>query len=214
MPNQPEDKPTLELSLEPVEIKPTDAQPNRIDAAEAEGIQTRKEPTEEDLTYTTIHEPSWLQWLLPGLIVTIILFSFIGHYLVSISFLVSLGALSLSSLILSKKPEAAVILAKVSDIQSLLGGMAMFWGAWSFLGLMTKMDNLSFVAIIIWLAGDIVLLCLGALFGIGALKKLTDSVGVHTTINVIKEKLSKVEVTLGIAGIAVAGVQLLHAPTQ
>ncbi|MCB9786928.1 MAG: hypothetical protein H6744_09585 [Deltaproteobacteria bacterium] len=92
--------------------------------------------------------------------------------LVSAIWLILLGVLGASSLIIAKKPDARQIIAKLAPYQGWIGAVSALWGVW---GLVRAVLNLGILgsAPLAWItmvAVALVQTCLGLILGIGVLK--------------------------------------------
>jgi hypothetical protein len=92
--------------------------------------------------------------------------------LISGIWLIVLGVLGASSLIIAKKPDAKEIIAKIAPYQGWIGAVSALWGVW---GLIRAILNLGLLgsAPVAWftmLAVAVVQTALGLILGIGVLK--------------------------------------------
>ena len=120
--------------------------------------------------------------------------------------LVLLSIIAVPSLILSKKPNAKELLAKIEPFQGWIGIIFCFWGVW---GLLTAMLNLDWLteAPLWWvtlLAGNLISVLLGFSLGSGLIHKLflskneTD----RAKSEELRQKIAPKQGRLGIFGIA------------
>src|SRR5690349_2788185 len=92
--------------------------------------------------------------------------------LVSGLWLVVLGILGASSLIISKKPNAAELIGKLAPYQGWIGAVSALWGVW---GIISSVLHLGWLAHwpIYWatfMANSAIEFALGLLLGVGVLK--------------------------------------------
>lgn len=124
--------------------------------------------------------------------------------LVSGIWLFVLGALAAPSIILSKRPDADQVLAKIAPYQGWIGVISAFWGAW---GIISSILNISWLtsAPIIWatlLAVGVVQLVLGILLGVGVMKTFAKSPEAHARLDQTVAKLAPKQGAFGIAAMA------------
>lgn len=132
--------------------------------------------------------------------------------LISGIWLFVLGALAAPGIILSKRPDADQILAKIAPYQGWIGVISAFWGAW---GIISAILNLSWLkaAPIYWitfLAAAVVQLCLGILLGVGVMKTFAKSPEAHARLDQTVAKLAPKQGALGIAAMLI-GVWMIIA---
>ncbi len=92
--------------------------------------------------------------------------------LVNAIWLILLGVLGASSLIIAKKPDAKEIIAKIAPYQGWIGAVSALWGVWGLVSTVLTLGRLG-SAPILWFTGlavAIVQLVLGLILGIGVLK--------------------------------------------
>lgn len=92
--------------------------------------------------------------------------------LISGIWLIVLGILGASSLIIAKKPDAKEIIAKIAPYQGWIGAVSALWGVWGVVRTVLSLGMLG-SAPIAWftmLAVSVVQLVLGLILGIGVLK--------------------------------------------
>ncbi len=121
--------------------------------------------------------------------------------------LILLSIIAVPSLILSKKPNAKELLAKVEPYQGWIGLVFCFWGAW---GIITAILNLGWLtsAPIWWitlLAGNIVSATLGFMLGFGLINKLVlaKSEEAQEKAEQLREKIAPKQGKLGVLGLIV-----------
>ncbi len=121
--------------------------------------------------------------------------------------LILLSILAVPSLILSKKPNAKELLAKVEPYQGWIGLIFCIWGIW---GIISSILNISLLgsAPIWWitlLAGSVVETALGFMLGYGTINKLFlgKNEKAKEKAENIREKIAPLQGKLGILGIIV-----------
>ncbi|MBB4117959.1 MAG: hypothetical protein ACTJGD_09160 [Mesonia hippocampi] len=121
--------------------------------------------------------------------------------------LVFLSIVAVPSLLLSKKPNAKELLAKVEPYQGWIGLIFCFWGVW---GVISAVLNLGWLtsAPIWWitlLAGSIVEAGLGFMLGYGMINKLflSKNASAQEKAEKIREKIAPLQGKLGLLGIGV-----------
>ncbi len=121
--------------------------------------------------------------------------------------LILLSIIAVPSLILSKKPNAKELLAKVEPYQGWIGLAFCFWGAW---GIITAILNLGWLTSSpIWwitlLAGNIVSATLGFMLGFGLINKLVlaKSEEAQEKAEQLREKIAPKQGKLGVLGLIV-----------
>lgn len=121
--------------------------------------------------------------------------------------LILLSIIAVPSLILSKKPNANELLAKVEPYQGWLGIVFCFWGIW---GIVNAILNLGWLSVSpIWwatfLIGNLVSVTLGFMLGSGLINKLFLSRNEAASIKAeeIRKKIAPKQGKLGILGLIV-----------
>lgn len=128
--------------------------------------------------------------------------------------LILLSIIAVPSLLLSRKPNAKELLAKVEPYQGWIGIIFCFWGIW---GVVTAVLHMGWLtsAPVWWatlLAGSLVEACLGFLLGYPLITKLflSESVKAREKAAQIRAKIAPKQGKLGILGIIV-GVWMIVA---
>ncbi|MCB9529934.1 MAG: hypothetical protein H6703_14490 [Myxococcales bacterium] len=123
-----------------------------------------------------------------------------------------LGALAAPGLILSKRPDAEQVLAKITPYQGWIGVISAFWGAWGVINSILNLGWLKSVPIfwITYLAVAVVQLGLGILLGVGVMKTFAKSPEAHARLDQTVAKLAPKQGALGIAAMAL-GVWMIIA---
>jgi hypothetical protein len=115
-----------------------------------------------------------------------------------------LGILGASSLIIARKPDAKVLIAKIAPYQGWMGAVSAIWGAWGIVGAVLNLGWMAHFPIywITWLADSVLQLALGLLLGVGVLKTFIKAPAASERMDQTITKLAPFQGTLGIAAIA------------
>ena len=121
-----------------------------------------------------------------------------------------LGVLAVPSLILSKRPDAKDLLAKLAPYQGWIGVISALWGMWSIISCVLNLRWLSVVPIfwLTWLANSVLLVCLGLILGIGTFKTFIKDPTAQGRLDEILAKLAPHQGQLGIAAV-VLGIWMI-----
>lgn len=116
-----------------------------------------------------------------------------------------LGVLAAPSLLLSRRPDAKEVLAKIAPYQGWIGLISALWGAW---GVLNSLLHLGWIARwpIYWatyLAGSVLLLALGALLGVGVAKTFVKDPAAQKRMDETVSRLAPYQARLGLAAIIV-----------
>jgi hypothetical protein len=123
--------------------------------------------------------------------------------------LVLLGILGASNLIIARKPEAKELIAKMAPYQGWFGAVSAILGL---LGLIfTNIFGLGIFALGLWgiiwwvtsLAGNLVMVALGLLFGVGVLKTFIKQPQAVEKLDEMVAKLAPYQAKLGLISIGV-----------
>lgn len=117
--------------------------------------------------------------------------------------LVVLGILGASSLIIAKKPNAKEMIDKLTPFQGWIGAVSAIWGVWVIIQAVLNLSWLTTVPIA-WstlLAIGIVLFGLGLLLGVGVLKTFIKQPKAVENMDKMIVKLSPYQGTLGLIAI-------------
>ncbi len=121
--------------------------------------------------------------------------------------LILLSIIAVPSLILSRKPDAKELLAKIEPYQGWIGIIFCFWGAW---GIVTAILNLGWLtsAPIWWgtfLAGNVVQAALGFMLGYPLLSKyvFSSNAGAQQKAERLRAHIAPKQGKLGMLGIIV-----------
>lgn len=121
--------------------------------------------------------------------------------------LVLLSIIAVPSLILSRKPNAEELLAKVAPYQGWIGLIFCIWGVWGIVSAFLNMGWLTAAPVwwITLLAGSVVQAGLGFMLGYGQINKLFlgSSPSAREKAAVIREKIAPKQGKLGVLGIIV-----------
>ncbi len=128
--------------------------------------------------------------------------------------LILLSIIAVPSLILSKKPNAKELLAKIEPYQGWIGIAFCFWGIW---GIIVSILNIGWLTTYpIWwvtlLAGSVVQAGLGFLLGYGLISKflLSNNAKAQEKGEELRTKIAPLQGKLGVLGIIV-GVWMITA---
>ena len=119
--------------------------------------------------------------------------------------LIVLGVLGASSLIIAKRPDAKEMIGKLAPYQGWIGVVSAFWGAW---GIISSILNMSWIAhwpIVwaTWLANSVLLFALGMLLGVGVMKTFIKNPEAQAKMDLTVTKLAPKQGMLGIIAIGV-----------
>ncbi len=119
--------------------------------------------------------------------------------------LILLGVLAVPSLIISRKPEAKEMFAKIAPFQGWIGVGSAVWGLIQLIRVLGHLQvfEFSFLMGITWLAGAVLQLVLGLLLGVGVIKTFVSSDAANAKMDNLMAKLAPKQGTFGIAGIIV-----------
>jgi hypothetical protein len=119
--------------------------------------------------------------------------------------LVTLGVLGASALIIARKPNAKELIAKLAPYQGWIGAVSALWGAW---GIVSAVLSLGWIAHwpILWatyLLDAVLQFSLGLILGIGVLKTFIKNPTAGAKMDQTLAKLAPHQGRLGLAGIGV-----------
>jgi len=127
--------------------------------------------------------------------------------------LILVSILAVPSLILSKKPNAQELLAKLEPYQGWIGLIACLWGIWGIISSILSLGLLSTWPIlwIIYLASSVVLAALGFMLGFSMINKmfLGNNPEGQAKAAAIREKIAPMQGKLGIVGIVIGILAIL-----
>lgn len=117
--------------------------------------------------------------------------------------LVVLGILGASNLIIAKKPDAAALIAKIAPYQGWMGAVSTFWGLWGIISAVLSIGLLSTFPIywVSWLLCDLLLAALGLLLGVGVLKTFIKDPTANQKMDQTIAKLAPKQGVLGLISI-------------
>jgi|SRR5580692_5950734 hypothetical protein len=129
-------------------------------------------------------------------------FSFAG-------WLIVLGILGASSLIIAKRPDAKQMIDKIVPYQGWFGAASVFYGIFDLLqsvlgmGLMSVKPPIGLIYWILWLASGLLQISLGLLLGVGVIKTFIKDPTAQAKMDQTIVKLSPFQGTLGFISIGV-----------
>jgi hypothetical protein len=129
-------------------------------------------------------------------------FSFAG-------WLIVLGILGASSLIIAKRPDAKQLIDKIVPYQGWFGAASVFYGIFDLLqavlgmGLMSVKPPIGLIYWILWLASGLLQISLGLLLGVGVIKTFIKDPTAQAKMDQTIVKLSPFQGTLGFISIGV-----------
>ncbi len=118
--------------------------------------------------------------------------------------LMVLGILGASNLIIAKRPDAKEHIAKLAPYQGWIGASSVLWGLWIMIwtllnaGILIKWAFLGFITLV---AVGIVLVSLGLLLGVGVLKSFVKNEQANAKLDVTVTKLAPFQGMLGLVAI-------------
>lgn len=117
--------------------------------------------------------------------------------------LVVLGILGASNLIIAKKPDAAALIAKIAPYQGWMGAVSTFWGIWGIISAVLSLGLLSTFPIwwVTWLLCDLLLASLGLLLGVGVIKTFVKDPTANAKMDQTIAKLAPKQGILGLISI-------------
>lgn len=116
-----------------------------------------------------------------------------------------LGILAAPNLIISKKPEAKEIIAKLVPYQGWIGAVSAVYGIIDIIRFLGKLRwfDLMPIGFLTWIVGAVLTLALGLLLGIGVIKSFVSSGDAKAKMDEMIAKLAPKQGTLGLLGIIV-----------
>lgn len=126
--------------------------------------------------------------------------------MLSAIWLLVLGILGASNLIISKRPDAEQYILKLAPYQGWLGAASALWGVWTLIVAVLNVGWISKGAtLLIWwvtlLAVGLLLTSLGLLLGVGVLKTFTKNEQAHQKLDQTVNKLAPMQGILGLIAI-------------
>ena len=116
-----------------------------------------------------------------------------------------LGILAAPNLIISRKPEAKEIIAKMVPYQGWIGAVSAVYGLIQIIKFLTHMNIFHYIPVgaLTWLASGLLQLGLGLLLGIGVIKSFVGSEEAKAKMDDMIAKLAPKQGMLGLLGIIV-----------
>jgi len=116
-----------------------------------------------------------------------------------------LGILGASSLIISRRPDAAQMIAKIAPYQGWIGAVSALWGFW---GIISWVLHLTWMAswpiyMVTWIVDSALQAALGLLLGVGVLKTFIKDPTAQAKMDETITKIAPFQGTLGLAAIGV-----------
>lgn len=117
--------------------------------------------------------------------------------------LLVLGILGASTLIIARRPDASEMIAKLTPYQGWIGAVSAIWGIWNIIRAVINISLLSIIPIgwITWLATAIVLAGLGILLGVGIFKSFIKDPTANAKMDQTVAALAPYQTKLGVASI-------------
>jgi hypothetical protein len=117
--------------------------------------------------------------------------------------LVLLGVLAVPSLILSRRPDAAAVLGKISPYQGWMGAVSVLWGVWGIISSVLTLGWLTAFPIlwIVQLVVSLLLAGLGLILGIGVMKTFIKDPTAQAKMDQTLAKIAPFQGTMGILAI-------------
>ena len=118
--------------------------------------------------------------------------------------LIVLGILGASNLIIARKPDAKEMIGKLAPYQGWIGASSVLWGVWITLWTLMNMGVLikwAFLGFVTLLAVAFVLVALGLLLGVGVLKTFIKNDAAQQKMDQTIAKLAPFQGTLGLIAI-------------
>ena len=119
--------------------------------------------------------------------------------------LIAAGALAAAPLIVSKQPNAQEAISKMVPYQGIIGIVLLLWGLFTLIRLLPVLGYaLQSLAGIVMLLACLVAIALGILLGYGLISKyaLSKNADAARSGEMVRAKLTGIQIPLGIAGIA------------
>ncbi len=117
--------------------------------------------------------------------------------------LIVLGVLGASNLIIARKPDAKELIGKIAPYQGWMGAVSALWGVWGLISAILSLGLLTTFPIwwATWVATDVILVALGLLLGIGTLKTFIKQPQAVEKMDMLVAKLAPKQGVLGLVGI-------------
>lgn len=116
--------------------------------------------------------------------------------------LIVLGVLGASNLIIARKPDAKELIGKIAPYQGWMGAVSALWGVWGLISAILSLGLLTTFPIwwATWVATDVILVALGLLLGIGTLKTFIKQPQAVEKMDMLVAKLAPKQGVLGLVG--------------
>lgn len=126
--------------------------------------------------------------------------------------LMLLGVLGASNLIIARKPDAKELIAKLSPYQGWIGAVSAIWGVWGIISAVLSLGWLAHFPIYwaTWLLYAVLQAGLGLLLGVGVLKSFIKNAQANEKMDQTIQKLAPYQGRMGIVAIG-AGVWMVVA---
>ncbi|GAA4107876.1 hypothetical protein GCM10022393_03480 [Aquimarina addita] len=129
--------------------------------------------------------------------------------------LIFLSIIAVPSLLLSKKPDAKELLAKIEPYQGWIGLIFCIWGVWGIISMVLNIGWLSTFPIrwTVYLAGNIVEAALGFMLGFGMINQLllSKNEAAKEKANKLRAKLAPKQGKLGVLGLIIGAAMIILA---
>jgi hypothetical protein len=119
--------------------------------------------------------------------------------------MIVLGALGASNLIIARQPQAKELIGKLAPYQGWIGAISALWGLWITIWTLLHVGWMHFSPLL-WitvLAEGLLLLSLGLLLGVGVLKSFIKQPKAAENMELAVARLAPYQGTLGLIAIAV-----------
>jgi hypothetical protein len=121
--------------------------------------------------------------------------------------LMLLGVLAASNLIIAKRPDAERLIGKVAPYQGWIGALSAVWGLFGLLGCLRTLGWMTTAPMFwfSWLAASTLLVCLGLLLGVGVFKSFIKNAAARANLDRLIARLAPFQGTLGLIAIGLGG---------
>jgi hypothetical protein len=127
--------------------------------------------------------------------------------------LVLLGVLGASRLIIARQPDAKRLIARLSPYQGWIGVISALWGAWWIVTALLDLRLLGYAPLswLIWVGTGAVMLLLGFVLGVGIIKSFVKDSDANAKADTLLAKVGPYQGTLGLIAIALGLLGILRA---
>jgi hypothetical protein len=131
------------------------------------------------------------------------------------AWLIVLGILGASNLIIAKKPNAKELIGRFLPYQGWFGVASVFYGAWELIGTVGAMGLMGVkppFGLLVWilmLSNAVLQIVLGFLLGIGVMKSFVKNAEAQTRMDRTFTKMAPFQALLGLAAIGVGAAFLV-----